>query len=71
MSPEAFDRLTSDHFEVFSADAAGILRWVETTRPRPTRDAVISHVLDLRRRGLLAAADWAALTVAYPDLADL
>jgi hypothetical protein len=68
VDPGAYERLTDDGFEIFDATAAGILAWVETTRPRPPRDAVVSHVLDLRRRGILPAADLAALRVAYPEL---
>ena len=71
IDPHSFRRLTEDGFEVFPVTADGILRWATTTDPPPPRDAVVSHVADLRRRGILADADLAALSHPYPELAEL
>jgi hypothetical protein len=71
VDPDAYRRLTEDGFEVFPVTADGILRWALLTDPPPSRDAVVSHVADLRRRGILSDADLAALAHPYPELADL
>jgi hypothetical protein len=49
----AVDRLTGDGFELFPPDAEGILRWIDTTRPSPSREDVLGHVRWLIQAGAL------------------
>jgi hypothetical protein len=50
--------------ELFEPTAAGVLAWVETTRPRPPEEAVREHVRWLDHEGLLADDDRAQLAAA-------
>jgi hypothetical protein len=66
----AAQRLKVDGFELFAPNAEGILRWVETTRPSPPREAVVEHVRWLLREHLVADEDVRRLAAAgYPELA--
>jgi hypothetical protein len=66
----AIARLTVDGFELFAPNADGILRWVETTRPTPPREAVVEHVRWLLREHRIADAEVRRLAAAgYRELA--
>ena len=47
--------------EVFGTTASEILRFVRSTRPRPSDDDVEEYIAFLDREGLLAEADLRAL----------
>ena len=57
-----------DHVEVFQPTADGILDWVLTTQPRPSREEVLTYVQGLRAEGLLPDAETAKLAGTYPEL---
>lgn len=45
--------LTNDGFEHFVSDAEGILAWVRTTEPAPSRGEVLAHGRFLIQNGLI------------------
>jgi hypothetical protein len=67
VSPEAFDRLTSDHFTIYERTADSLDRLLRETRPE-RRGEVLDYVRRLLRDGTVPEDDRARLARRWPEL---
>lgn len=58
------DRMLDFEPEIFGSTADEILRFAESTRPRPSVEDVEAHIRWLDREGLISAVDLVALRAA-------
>jgi hypothetical protein len=57
MMREPLDREVEEDFVIFPATVEGIMAFIETTEPKPSRETMQAHVEDLHARGVLSDDD--------------